>query len=141
MSMERIDGRCIACSPVGVAISVHPRFALLRFQNAIETWLYFANMIVIVLGACYTLLNIVRVDAGLQRATEYTMITLLATSCGGAALYLSYGWCAPTSSEPGTLDSLSYLFGPQNQMLRPAGTPAGCSSGLMVQHRATPSES
>eukprot|EP00966_Prymnesium_polylepis_P223841 5178878-Prymnesium_polylepis.3 len=92
--MERIDGRCIACPPVCVAISVLPRFALLRFQNAIETWLYFANSIVIVLWApaiAYTLLNIVRVDAGLQRATEYTMITLLATSCGGAALYLSYG--------------------------------------------------
>ena len=65
-----------------------------RFQNAIETWLYFANILVITLGAAYTLLNVSNPDANLQSAIEYAMLFVLAAGCSFAALYLAYGWYA-----------------------------------------------
>ena len=38
-----------------------------RFQNSIETWLYIANILVIVLGAAYTFLNIYTPQPSVQQ--------------------------------------------------------------------------
>ena len=66
------------------------------FQNAIESWLYFANIVVITLGGLYTIFGTTTIPDGvrlvLQPAVEVIMVFILVGSCLGAGLYLAYGY-------------------------------------------------
>ena len=61
------------------------------FQNSIESWLYFANVIIISLGAVYTIFGTAHISAGVrcvfQPIVEVAMVVILVGSCLGAALY------------------------------------------------------
>ena len=66
------------------------------FQNAIESWLYFINVVIILLGGLYTLLNTPFfadvMGAWVQGLIEVVMVVLLVSSCLFSALYLAYGY-------------------------------------------------
>ena len=81
------------------------------FQNRIESVLYFFNVVTILLGTLYTILNISSVKEKspdwLQAAVEVIMVAILVASVIGAAIYLAYGYyinniLGTISQEPST---------------------------------------
>ena len=48
-----------------------------RFQNAIETWLYVSNVLVISLGCAYTFLNLYTPSSTVLQLVEYSMVAVL----------------------------------------------------------------
>ena len=80
------------------------------FQNAIESWLYFANIMIIFLGSLYTLFGTSNapdwVHKDIQPIVEVFMVMILVGSCLGAAFYLAYGYWGNQQ-----LEGLSKSFG------------------------------
>ena len=62
------------------------------FQNAIESWLYFVNVLIILLGGLYTLLSTYQTVGWVQALIEVAMVVLLVASCLVSAAYLAYGY-------------------------------------------------
>ena len=63
------------------------------FQNAIESWLYFANVMTISLGGLYTLFSTAHMPdtlrVAVQPIVEVVMVLILVLSFLGAAFYLN----------------------------------------------------
>jgi len=73
-------------------IHVRSRPYEFAFQNAIESWLYVVNIVFILLGGLYTLLNAQTTPTWVQALIEVTMVFVLVASCLVSGAYLAYGY-------------------------------------------------